>query len=80
MLRAFLISIVLIAAMAAAQDRPAAVTPGDDFFAYANRDWLATVRIPPDKGRWGARDEIASATAAQVAQVIGDARSTTCGA
>jgi predicted metalloendopeptidase len=54
--------------------------PGDDFFAYANGEWLAGARIPPGKGRWGARDEIAATTALQVARVIREARSTPSGA
>jgi predicted metalloendopeptidase len=62
--------------------RPAneAVEPGEDFFTYANRDWLDQTRIPAGKGRWGARDEIAAATAQQVAEVIRDARSQADGA
>lgn len=46
------------------------VAPGDDFFAYANGEWLAKARIPDSKARWGARDEINAATAQQLAQVI----------
>ena len=65
------------AQMRAAND---AVAPGDDFFGYANGDWLAKARIPPGKGRWGARDEIAAATAKQVTEVIRDARSRSDGA
>ena len=56
------------------------VEPGDDFFAFANRDWLAKARIPAGKGRWGARDEIAAATARQVADVIRNAGSSPDGA
>jgi endothelin-converting enzyme/putative endopeptidase len=48
----------------------ASVAPGDDFFAYANGEWLAKARIPDGKARWGARDEINAATAQQLAQVI----------
>src|SRR5258706_84028 len=47
-----------------------AQAPGDDFFAYANGEWLAKARIPDGKVRWGARDEINALTAQQVAQVI----------
>jgi predicted metalloendopeptidase len=36
---------------------------GDDFFAYANAEWLASTKIPPGKPRWGARNEIANLTA-----------------
>jgi putative endopeptidase len=49
------------------------VAPGENFFAYANRDWLAEARIPPGKGRWGAREEIAATSKRQVAKVIREA-------
>jgi predicted metalloendopeptidase len=51
----------------------AEVKPGDDFFAYANAEWLASTKIPPGKPRWGARNEIADLTAQQVSQVIREA-------
>jgi predicted metalloendopeptidase len=34
------------------------VKPGDDFFAYANGDWLKATAIPAGKNRYGARNEI----------------------
>jgi putative endopeptidase len=34
------------------------VTPGDDFFAYANGAWLKATAIPANKERWSARDEL----------------------
>eukprot|EP01034_Spumella_vulgaris_P034961 gene34961-43110_t len=41
-------------AYAAQADAPAAavatVQPGDDFFAYANADWLQSAQIPADRG------------------------------
>ncbi|HEY0555828.1 MAG TPA: M13 family metallopeptidase [Thermoanaerobaculia bacterium] len=36
----------------------ARVTPGDDFFAYANGDWLKATALPAGNPRWGARDEL----------------------
>ncbi len=51
----------------------ARVAPGDDFFGYANGQWLNETRIPPGKGRWGARNEIAERAAQQLAQVIREA-------
>ena len=46
---------------AAGQATPSAATaaapqvlPGDDFFAYANADWLAKTEIPADRSSWGA--------------------------
>jgi putative endopeptidase len=52
----------------------ASVSPGDDFFGYANGAWLAATVIPPGKERWGARDEIATLTRQRVAQLLDDAR------
>ena len=31
----------------------APVRPGDDFYQYANGDWLAHHEIPADKSSWG---------------------------
>ena len=58
----------------------ARVEAGDDFFTYANRDWLDAARIPAGKGKWGARDEIAAATAEQVREVIRGASASPAGA
>jgi putative endopeptidase len=44
--------------------------PGDDFFAFANADWLAATSIPPGKKRWAARDDISAVTRRQVADVV----------
>ena len=49
------------------------IAPGEDFFAYANGDWLAATRIPDGRARWGARDEINEATKRQVAALIAGA-------
>ena len=32
------------------------ITPGDDFFAYANGGWLQATAIPAGKERWNARE------------------------
>jgi putative endopeptidase len=34
------------------------VTPGDDFFRYANGAWIKRTEIPPEYSRWGAFDEL----------------------
>jgi putative endopeptidase len=52
----------------------ASVAPGDDFFAYANADWLKSTEIPAGKGRWGAGSEITEQTRRQVARLLEDAR------
>lgn len=49
------------------------IHPGDDFFAYANGDWLAATEIPADSPRWNARHEINERTRVQVAALIGAA-------
>ena len=56
----------------AAPAAPAAVAvlPGDDFFAYANAEWLAKTDIPADRGTWGAGAELAEATNARIAKMI----------
>lgn len=51
----------------------ASITPGDDFFAYANGSWLKATAIPAGKDRWGARHEIDGIASARVAQLLRDA-------
>lgn len=72
----------LAAPVQAAEDRAASaqeggvdadIRPGDDFFAYANGDWLRVTEIPAGKGKWGAGTEIAQRTRQQVASLLDDA-------
>jgi predicted metalloendopeptidase len=58
---------------ASADARDASVQPGDDFFAYANEEWLKHTEIPQGRSRWGARNEIDEKTRGQLAAVIIDA-------
>jgi putative endopeptidase len=51
----------------------APVQPGDDFFAYANTDWLAAGDIPPGMNRWTARNEINELARQQVVKLLDDA-------
>ena len=46
------------------------VSPGDDFFAYANGKALAAVEIPADKSRYGAMDKLRDNSDAQVRDII----------
>jgi putative endopeptidase len=55
------------------------IQPGDDFFAYANGDWLKSTDIPAGKQRWGALGEIAELTRQRVAQLIADASTAPAG-
>lgn len=34
------------------------VSPGEDFYRYANGNWLATNPVPPEYGAWGAFHEV----------------------
>ena len=47
-----------------------AVLPGDDFFAYANRDWLVKTEIPADRSSWGAFAAIAEDTNARIVKMF----------
>jgi predicted metalloendopeptidase len=49
------------------------IQPGDDFFAWANADWLNATAIPAGRERWGARNEIEELTRRQIAQLLDDA-------
>jgi endothelin-converting enzyme/putative endopeptidase len=57
----------------------AGIQPGDDFFAYANGDWLKKTDIPSGKSRWGARNEIDAKTQQQMTQLFADATSAPAG-
>jgi predicted metalloendopeptidase len=47
-----------------------AVTPGDDFFAYANGTWVKTTEIPADRGSYGIGREVADLTDRRTAALI----------
>jgi putative endopeptidase len=49
------------------------IRPGDDFFAYANGDWLKATDIPAGKLRWDARAEITELTRRRVVKLLADA-------
>ena len=34
------------------------ILPGNDFFGYANGNWVKSTEIPPDKSRWGVFDRL----------------------
>ena len=46
------------------------VKPGDDFYRYANGHWLDTQKIPADRTRWGAGDQLAERTDERVRKLI----------
>ena len=47
-----------------------AVRPGDDFYKFANGQWLAANTIPPDLTSWGAFTKLAVESEAQVQEII----------
>ncbi|MFC4931905.1 M13 family metallopeptidase [Massilia sp. GCM10023247] len=55
-----------------APGKPAAMTvlPGDDFFGYANGEWLARTEIPADRGSWSAMGALAEETNTRIAKMI----------
>src|SRR5215472_9042659 len=46
------------------------VTPGDDFFRFANGRWLATTEIPADRSHWGVGGELEELTLQRTAELI----------
>ncbi len=46
------------------------VKPGDDFYRYANGNWLTTQQIPSDRARWGTFDQLAEEADAHVRTLI----------
>jgi putative endopeptidase len=46
------------------------VAPGDDFFRYANGNWLAKTEIPPDRSSWGTGAELAELTLKRTNELI----------
>ena len=53
----------------------AIVLPGDDFYAYANGEWMARTEIPADRGSWGAMGALAEETNARIVKLIEEAGS-----
>jgi putative endopeptidase len=53
-------------------EKAATVLPGDDFFAFANSDWLNKTEIPADRGSWGAMGSLAEETNARIVKLIED--------
>jgi len=58
------------AAPEAAKASTLAVLPGDDFFNYANGEWLAKTQIPDDRSSWGAFAMMAEDTNARIVKLI----------
>jgi predicted metalloendopeptidase len=58
------------ASTAPARPAGAVVLPGDDFYAYANGEWMARTEIPADRGSWGAMYALAEETNARIVKLI----------
>ncbi len=52
------------------------LTPGDDFFRYANGEWLKRTEIPPDRSSWGSGAMLTELTAQRTADLIRAAAAT----
>jgi len=61
------------AAAAPAKTAGATVLPGDDFYSYANGEWMARTEIPADRGAWGAMYALADDTNARIVKLIEEA-------
>jgi len=61
------------AAVAPAKPTGAVMLPGDDFYAYANGEWMARTEIPADRGSWGSMAVLAEDTNARIVKLIEDA-------
>jgi predicted metalloendopeptidase len=53
-------------------EKAATVLPGDDFFTFANSEWLNKTEIPADRGSWGAMGSLAEETNARIVKLIED--------
>jgi putative endopeptidase len=49
------------------------VSPGDDFFAYANGGWLKSTEVPADRSVWGTGEELTELTVRRTADLIAEA-------
>jgi putative endopeptidase len=55
------------------------VNPGDDFFAYANGDWLKATKIPDDRSSYGVFDALAVEANEQTSELIKEAAKSPAG-
>ncbi|MBB3223328.1 M13 family metallopeptidase [Pseudoduganella umbonata] len=52
------------------EHRTAAVLPGDDFYTFANGQWLAATEIPADRSGWSAGQALVEDTSQRILQLI----------
>jgi putative endopeptidase len=58
------------AAPAPAKSANLTMLPGDDFFNYANSEWLSRTEIPSDKSSWGAMGQLGEETNDRIIKLI----------
>ena len=56
--------------MALSADMDTSIQPGDDFFAYANGDWLKATSIPPDRSSFSVFAQLRELSQKRVAELI----------
>ncbi|HZP12109.1 MAG TPA: M13 family metallopeptidase [Nevskiaceae bacterium] len=76
-MKRFAVVALLLTACAASNQRNVlppppepSVQPGDDFFAYVNREWLERTEIPADRSGWGSFSEVAEQNDARLHELI----------
>ncbi len=55
---------------AATATAAAAALPGDDFFQYANAEWLGSTKIPDDRSSWGGMSQLAEETNQRIIRLV----------
>ena len=55
------------------------ISPGDDFYSYANGAWLKATTIPEGREKWSTRDELEAQTRRRIAALLDDAKSAPAG-
>ncbi|MBY0242665.1 MAG: M13 family metallopeptidase [Burkholderiaceae bacterium] len=58
------------AATATAAAAVATVLPGDDFFGYANAEWLRITKIPDDRSSWGGMSQLGEETNQRIIKLV----------
>lgn len=77
----FVLAAVLLPALSSAQTKkfidPAnmdlSVKPGDNFYLYANGNWVKNTPVPPSKTRWGSFDKLAEESSQALKGLLEDA-------
>ena len=68
--RRTLTRLVMSLALGACTQLHAAPLPGDDFFLFANGDWVEKTEIPPDRSSWGSFAVLAESSNQRIVKLI----------